>query len=825
MKSSNQLAEGQIELAFFPLDLDYEILDGHTVIRIFGSTPDKKRVAVIDKNFAPYFRAIISPDTNLDEFTTKLKNLEVRDKEQIIKIQGVQIKDKKFLREDVKAAKITVAEPSDISKIRAVVKNFPEVISTQEFDIKFYRRYLIDKGITPCTLCRAIGKIVRRSDLDVDIALEADNVSTSSSDLISNPKIIGFDIETQCKGAFPTPEEDPIIMLSFFGDGIKKVVTWKKFSGAPDYTVFVDGELELLEEFKKTIKQVKPEILVGYGSDSFDLPFLKGRAQKYGLKLDLGLDGSEPEISNSAQIKGILHLDIVKFIRNILDLGVDRFKLDLVAKELLGKGKLFSVKPHKINELWTIGLAQDLTNLVNYNLIDSQLAYELCSKLLPTQLQIIKIIGLPLFDTNRMSYGQLVEWFLIKNSRRFNQIIPRRPSFHQIMERRKHTFTGAFVIEPKPGLYKDICVFDFRSLYPSIIASHNIDLATTGCECCKYKGGFVVENEGIHFCSKEKGFIPSLIQDVIERRNRIISILNKTEPSDAAYVELKARRYALKTIANSTYGYMGYAGSRWHSLECAKAVTELGRKYIKEVIKEAQKFGFDVLYADTDSVFFLKGERTKEDVMKFLKIINSVLPKPMELEYQDFYPAGIFLEKKGDARGAKKRYALLDKKGNISLKGVEAVRGDWSNIAREAQRTVIELILTRDMVDIALKYIQGLIKAVKERKIALEEFVIEERLTKDLEKYVSRGPHVAAAELAKQKGQIVRKGFTVNYVVGKGTGKISDRVILAEDAKLEDYDPDYYIDHQIIRAVYKIFEIFGYAEEKLKGGQTTLSGF
>ena len=211
--------------------------------------------------------------------------------------------------------------------------------------------------------------------------------------------------------------------------------------------------------------------------------------------------------------------------------------------------------------------------------------------------------------------------------------------------------------------------------------------------------------------------------------------------------------------------------------------------------------------------------------MRFLKIVNSVLPSPMELEYEGIYPSGIFLEKKTQTGGAKKRYALLDEQGNISLKGVEAVRGDWSKLAKDAQRTVIELILTRGMVDIAAKYIQGLIKVVKERGIPLEDFVIEERLTKELSQYVSRGPHVAAAELSKQKGMVVRKGFSVRYIVGNGAGKISDRVILAEDAKLEDYDPDYYIDHQVIRAVYKIFEIFGYTEEKLKGGQTTLSGF
>lgn len=814
-----------VELAFYPLDVNYEVVDNRAVIRLIGLTQDKRRVAIFDKNFAPYFRATIKPDTNIENLTAKLKNLEIRDNERIVKIQGIQIKSMKFLRKNVQVAKITVQEPRDIPTIRNVVKKFPEIDSTYEFDIKFYRRYLIDKNIIPCTLHKVIGKIIHKPNLNVDLSVEADKINQISSDLVPELKIIGFDIETLCEGAFPTPEKDPIIVLSLFGKDIKHVITWKRFEDAPEYITFVDGELELIEEFKKLINQLKPDVLVGYNSDNFDLPFLKERAHKYGIKLDIGVDGSEPDTKNFGKIDGIQHIDIFKFVRNILDLETSKYALNLVAKEILGKGKLSSIDVSKINELWKIGLKEDLAHLVEYNLTDSALAYELCNKLMPTKLQIVKLIGLTLSDISKMTYGRLVEWYLIKNARSANQLIPRRPSYHQISERQKLTFSGALVIEPRPGLYENIHVFDFRSLYPSIIASHNIGPSTIGCDCCKYKGGFSLDERKIWFCSKQKGFIPSLIQNIIERRKRVTEILKKTDIREPAYIELKARRYALKTIANSTYGYLSYPRSRWYSLDCARAITEFGRKYIKEAIKEAKKFGFEVLYADTDSIFFLQGNKTKDDVMHFMKIINSILPKPMELEYQNFYPAGIFLEKKGESAGAKKRYALLDAKGNISFKGLEAVRGDWSLVAKNAQKKVIETILKEKNVDAAAKYITTLIKDVKERKIPLEYFVIQERLTKDLSKYVSQGPHVAAAKLAKQKGQIIKKGFDISYVIGKGSGKISDRVILAEDAKIDDYDPEYYIDNQIIRAVYKIFEIFGYGEEKLKGGQTTLSGF
>ncbi|MBI2040556.1 MAG: hypothetical protein HYT16_00455 [DPANN group archaeon] len=112
-----------------------------------------------------------------------------------------------------------------------------------------------------------------------------------------------------------------------------------------------------------------------------------------------------------------------------------------------------------------------------------------------------------------------------------------------------------------------------------------------------------------------------------------------------------------------------------------------------------------------------------------------------------------------------------------------------------------------------------------DKKVNLADLVIEVRLTKDINKYANRGPHVAAAEIAAQKGIITGRGYRARFIVNKGDGKISNRVVLEEDARLENYDPDYYIDNQIMRAVYKIFEIFNYDTEKLKAGQTTLGSF
>ncbi len=819
----------ELEIYFFPLDIDFEIRDNQTIVRLFGVTRDKKRIVVLDK-FSPFLYIVPEQDANIDKLKTEIKFTDFEAKTgRSFKAKSVNLEKKKISGKLIDCIKVGVNIPDDLSVIYSKLKNMKYVESVEEYDITLYRRYLTSKRIIPCSLYKVTGNLASKSEFSADIVLNAGKITQSSSDQISDLKVLAIDTETLCEGNFSDPRKDSIVLIALAGKDFKKVISWKRYKDAPDYVTFVDGELELINEVKRTINQFKPDIIVGYGSDNFDFPFLRERAQKYNIKLNFGFDNSDIQISRMgkgyARITGVPQLDIVSFIRNILDLRTERYRLDNVAQELLGKGKLFvPSSPKKVNEMWSIGLEADLRNLTEYNLIDAQLAFELFLEIKSTQMQLVKLIGLPIFDINRMTYRQLVENYITKNAVQANQIIARLPSFDEVRARQEETFHGGFVIEPTPDLYKNIHVLDFRSLYPTTTASHNISPETMNCECCKLKGGYKVENNW--FCSREKGFFPTIVQDLIERRRRINTILAETPESDSSYKELTVRRYVLKIIANAMLGYLSYAGSRWYNLDCVKLITSLGRKYIQMVIGEAEKFGFKIIYGDTDSLFLHKKDDTKQiEIKDFLDIINSVLPKPIELEYRDFYPAALFIGKKDDKGGAKKRYALRTTSGDTILVGTEAVRGDWSELAKNVQRTVIKTILSGKGVDEAAKYVQEQIDKVKNRKVDLADLVIANRLTKPIEEYAIRNPHVAAAELAKAKGHNIRAGSVVSFIVNSGEGKISDRIVLAEDANINEYDVDYYSENQILRSVSNIFEMFNYPEEKLKAGQTTLGSF
>lgn len=114
--------------------------------------------------------------------------------------------------------------------------------------------------------------------------------------------------------------------------------------------------------------------------------------------------------------------------------------------------------------------------------------------------------------------------------------------------------------------------------------------------------GYVAPESGHKFLKKPKGFIPSIIGEILDERAEIKEKMKKTKDPLEKKI-LNVQQEALKRLANTMYGVYGYPNFRWYCIECAEAITAWGRKYIKETIKEAEKFGFHTVYADTDGFY------------------------------------------------------------------------------------------------------------------------------------------------------------------------------------------------------------------------------
>ena len=272
----------------------------------------------------------------------------------------------------------------------------------------------------------------------------------------------------------------------------------------------------------------------------------------------------------------------------------------------------------KLGPAWDVHDKKLLKEFADYNLQDTDLTHRLFERLYPNLEEMVKIVGLMPYDVNRMAFSQLVEWFIIKQTKEFNEVILNKPVSQEVTGRKLERLKGAFVFKPTPGLYKDLVVFDFMSLYPTIITSHNLSLSSLRTGKKTYVNP---DNQEIWFGDKP-GFVATILERIITTRMKLKRELRKN-PGDAM---LKARIATLKLLANSFYGYLGFYAARWYCFECAETTTAFGRHYIQKVIKQCGENGFKVVYSDTDSIFISLGKKKQDDAHSFVEKINEKMP-------------------------------------------------------------------------------------------------------------------------------------------------------------------------------------------------------
>lgn len=804
-----------MEIVVYPYYFEYRVRAGKTYMYLYGKQENGQKVCVLHQ-YDPYFYAD-ARNVRKEEFAQQLASLVVDVKPEPAKVVSWEEVEKELLGKKQPFWKIVVNVPKAVPLISKVLGSWG--ISCYEKDILFTHRYLRDNTITPMMQVKAEGIFTNHSKN----IFQAETITKDVNKTSPPWKVLAIDIETYAKKKEINPQQNPILMVALYGidaqqQEFKKVITWKQFPNKLDYLTIVEDEAALLEEMKKIIKEYNPDIITGYFSDVFDFPYIKTRAEKLNVKLDLGVDGSIIDVSArsgyreaESSITGILHIDVLKFIKNIFgkNLKTDSYSLDSVSDELLGHKKQV-VNLDKLAEIWDQHPEQ-LEHYCEYNLHDARLTFKLCLLLLPDMIEFSQVIGIPLFDVIRMRFSRLVENYILKRAIEFNVLAPNKPGDAEIDRRMEESIEGAYVYEPKPGLYKDMAVFDFRSLYPTIITAHNIGPEGFRCACCQGKNN-VPEKDDYWFCTSGKKFIPTILEDLIAKRAELKKQVKEAQQKGEDTKIIESRSYTFKLLANSFYGYLGFFGARWYCLECAASTTAYARNYIKETIAKAEKTGFSIVYADTDSCFLLLGTKTKHDTMLFMEEINKVLPGQMELELVGYYPRGIFVAQKGSEKGAKKRYALLSEKGDIKITGFEAVRRNSSVLAKEVQEHVLRYVL-EDNVEKAFWYVRTIIKDLRKGMISTQKLVIKTQITRELANYASIGPHVIVARKLQAKGEQILPGTIVKYVITKGSGLIRERAELPEQVKDGQYDVDYYIDHQIIPAVGQIFTVLGYSEE------------
>jgi DNA polymerase I/DNA polymerase-2 len=825
-----------MKFEFIPIDYDYFDFEGRNYIKIIGRDKSGKRVCVID-SCEVYFWAILKDKLNQKQIQKVKEKIEIINldlKGRQTKVEKVEVYDKKFLEEEVKALKISVTNYKDMHDI-AERLGMPEIEKRRGYDIGFISHYIIEKNFLPLNWYEIEGEILNNSlefggidsSLNVDFCVKLKTLKEIEKKEFS-PKVLAFDIETD-ELKIGSGE---ILMISFVSENFKKVITWKGRENKVNlpFVEYVKNEAELLEKFVEIIKKVSPDFLTGYFSDGFDLPYLKARAEKHNIRLDVGLDGSQPKFSRgimtTGKINGIVHIDLLRFIQTAYSqyMQSETMSLNEVANELLGESKKnFELKhSSKIKE-------NEWEKYFEYNLQDSILTYNLFNKIWPDLSEFTKIMQEPVFNVSRNGMSANVEDYIIHNLNKFNEIPEKHPTYDEIGERKKREkYEGAFVFTPTPGLYENLTIFDFTSMHASIMVTYNLSKATLLDEKEAKKIKNYIESPEMElnkekkkfYFSKKPGFFPSLLKEVVELRKKY-----KKELKEKPDAIKKARSNAFKLLANAYYGYMGFFGARYYSIEAAASTLAFVRKFNKWTMDKANEEGYKVIFGDTDSIGFLLGKKTKEEAKQFLKKLNSQLPGIMELELEDFYKRGIWVTKRTGEFGAKKKYALIDYKDKLKIRGFETVRRDWCMLARETQNKILKLILEEGNEKKALEYLKKIVKEVKERKIELKQMTVRTQLKKPIDEYKSITPHVIAAQKMAERKIPIDMGTVIEYYIAETKEK---KKLVREKVKLADekgeYNIEYYLKNQLLPAVENILQVFGIDVNTLLEGkkQTTL---
>ena len=338
-----------------------------------------------------------------------------------------------------------------------------------------------------------------------------------------------------------------------------------------------------------------------------------------------------------------------------------------------------------------------------------------------------------------------------------------------------------------------------------------------------------LSSNGTIFKTDVQGVVPGLLERWYAERQEL-QAKKKSAETDEENAFYDKRQLVKKINLNSLYGAILNPGCRFFDKRIGQSTTLTGRRITRHMgakVNELLTGSYDhtgetIIYGDTDSIFLIDNKSVND----FIKQINKNLPDPMELEDEGTYESGIFLEKRNSKSGAKKRYALMNKDGSLTIKGLESKRGDWSKLSKDSQIKILTSVLKTKSIKSAEKMIREIIENINNNSMTIDNFILRNKLTRNLEDYKSIGPQVAAGRLMEKENLKVGPGTIVEYIVSNKKSKlIRDKVILAKNAKIEDIDKSYYIEKQLIAATYKIFELFNYKEEQLKNLSSGLSAW
>src|SRR3989344_4476455 len=743
----------------------YRIIDGKPHVLLFGKLENGQSFLTIN-SFRPYFY--------IEE-----SNLRALPKE----YDYTKTEYKNFNEEEL--VKVFTEIPSDVPKIRSYLEE--RSVECYEADIRFAYRFLIDNNIKSAV--EISGEDFEKNEY-VDRIYHEPAISPAyfKPDL----KIFSIDIETSIDGK-------KLYSISIFSENFQKalIINKKKVTNA---LAFKDEE-SLLEKFKELILDEDPDIITGWSVIDFDLNFLKEKFKQHKIPFVLGRTDQQCKLkletdffrTSKSDFQGRLVLDAIDLIRGSF-IQLENYKLSTAASHFLKQDKLID-DYNKATEIESL-YKKNPERLVEYNMKDAQLVLDIIRKTKVLDLAIHRslLTGMPL-DRVNASIASFDSLYLRKLKER-NYAAP-SSSF----KNKETRITGGYVMDSIPGIYENIIVLDFKSLYPSIIRTFNIDPLTFVGK--KLGRGLIIAPNRAAF-KKEQGILPEIIAELMEERERV-----KKEKDELT-------SHAIKILLNSFFGVMANPSFRFFNTDMANAITHFGQFIIKLTAEEMKKRGYEVIYSDTDSVFVKSGIEKYEDAeiegRKITVVMNLFFEKyigntygtrnHLELEFEKVYKMFIMPKIRSEEAGAKKRYAglrVVNGEEKIEFTGMESRRRDWTEVSKKFQHELLDRIFHKKEIS---DYVKKFIKEVKEGKYD-DMLIYRKGLRKNVEQYTkTTPPHVKAArKLKKVESSVIEYVMTedgpepvqnqkhridYDHYINKQLKPIADSILVFFNKKFDD---------------------------------------
>ncbi len=597
-------------------------------------------------------------------------------------------------------------------------------------------------------------------------------------------------------------------------------------------------EAELLAAFARRLRELDPDVITGWNVVDFDLRALADRFRAHGLSFRLGRSDEEAAYlpanagrASRAVVPGRQVWDAVRIVRAAPEHYED-YTLETVAETVLGYGKRLQLEEGE-RRLEAIGrlAREDPEEFCRYCLQDARLVQEIFDK--------TGLIELTLHRCQLTGVAPDLAWTSI-------------PAFEHLYIEAMHErgvaaptagvdplplegAPGGGILTPRPGVYDRVLLFDFQSLYPTIMRSFNLDPLSYVRPGQPAEGEDLIEAPNGARFRRQPAILPALLDRFFESRRQA------RERGD------QVASFVYKIIMNSFYGVLGAAGCRFAGSQLAGAITSFGQHILTWCRDYLESGGRQVIYGDTDSLFVLAPEASGEALAAE---VNAALARYLDerwrvesrllLEFEKVYERFFLPPMRGEELGAKgraKSYAGLEVlppggepgaqpgsqpgvqeaasyRRRIEVKGMEAVRRDWTDLSHEFQLRLLELLFRREPVPAFREYIAGVLRDLSGGRLD-DRLVYRKALRKPVADYTrSTPPHVKAAELL-EPGE--RRGLIRYLITAAGpqpAGRLSAPI-----------DYGHYVEKQLKPIASAFTETLGTDLETLFGGERQLSLF